>query len=145
MSHARWVPIVLFLLLVGVLVVTGLGRKRGARLYRLRMRLWTAALGLLAGGGLILGSAGCSRGQKGADADSTEPGLVVPEITEEISEETDVPPETQDLETALDEGTEPDASGGKPAGRKKNEAKKKTGPKKSRKNDGMIMCYFPAE
>ena len=43
-------------LLLGLLLVTGLGAKKGTRLYRLRMGLWSLLLGLAAAGGLFAAS-----------------------------------------------------------------------------------------
>jgi hypothetical protein len=57
LSSGRWIVVGALLLALGLLILTGLGRKRGARLYRLRIDLWSAILGLAAAGGVLVGSA----------------------------------------------------------------------------------------
>jgi hypothetical protein len=48
-ANGRWVLAGLVLVVVGLLVVTGLGKRRGTRLYRWRVGLWVVALGLMGG------------------------------------------------------------------------------------------------
>jgi hypothetical protein len=53
----RWIVAGALLLALGLLILTGLGRKRGTRLYRVRINLWSVILGLAAAGGVLVGSA----------------------------------------------------------------------------------------
>jgi len=50
----KWILVGVLVAIIGVLLVVG-GRKRGTRLYRLRMSLWTTVLALLGGGMLLVG------------------------------------------------------------------------------------------
>ena len=52
-GQGRWILAGVVLVLVGLFVVTGVGRKRGSRLYRARVGLWVLALGLLGAGGVV--------------------------------------------------------------------------------------------
>ena len=45
----RWVLVAVVLAVLGLLLATGLGRKRGTRLYRWRMLLWGIALAMMGG------------------------------------------------------------------------------------------------
>jgi hypothetical protein len=54
----NWIVVGVLLAAIGVLLVTGLGRKRGTRSYRWRMALWTLTLTLL--GGSVMMSQSCS-------------------------------------------------------------------------------------
>ncbi|MBM4356135.1 MAG: hypothetical protein FJ109_20475 [Deltaproteobacteria bacterium] len=50
----KWILIGALVAVIGILLVVG-GRKRGTRLYRLRMSLWATVLALLGGGMLMMG------------------------------------------------------------------------------------------
>jgi len=72
LSMWKWILISGLLLAVGVLLLLGMGRKRGTRTYRWRMALWSLALTLL-GGGVIL-SAGCAgEGREKTGSDTLQP------------------------------------------------------------------------
>jgi hypothetical protein len=58
-TNGRWILAGLVLVVVGLLVVTGLGKKRGTRLYRWRVGLWVVALALM--GGVV----GCGEKESG--------------------------------------------------------------------------------
>ncbi|MBM4355027.1 MAG: AgmX/PglI C-terminal domain-containing protein [Deltaproteobacteria bacterium] len=62
LASGKWLVVGLLLLLIGILVATGLGRRRATRAYRVRMALWQAVL-VIAGGaalfGLTIGQQGC--------------------------------------------------------------------------------------
>ena len=59
MSPWKWLVLAALLALAGILLATGLGTRRGTRLYRLRVGLLAAAVALTAAGGLVLTSSGC--------------------------------------------------------------------------------------
>jgi outer membrane biosynthesis protein TonB len=59
-TAATWILVAVLLAAIGLLIVTGLGRTRRSPLYRLRMSLWSAALAVAAGAGIVLG-AGCAQ------------------------------------------------------------------------------------
>jgi len=63
----KWILVACIVAAVGVLMVLG-GRKRGTRLYRWRMSLWSLSLAIL-GGGLIISS--CDTGG-GSDKETVE-------------------------------------------------------------------------
>lgn len=70
LSVGKWLVVGGLLLVVGVFVAFGLGRTRGTRSYRWRVSLWTALVGLMAGGALLV--SGCPRSEPSADpADAT--------------------------------------------------------------------------
>ncbi len=50
----KWIIVAGLGLLLGLLLLTGLGRRRGTRLYRLRMGIWSLILGLTAAGGFLV-------------------------------------------------------------------------------------------
>lgn len=50
----KWIVIAGLGLLLGLLLLAGLGRRRGTRLYRLRMGVWSLILGLTAAGGFLV-------------------------------------------------------------------------------------------
>lgn len=56
-SHGKWLLSGLLLLSIAILMLFGLGCKRGTSTYRWRMALWTAALALL---GTVSLSTGCT-------------------------------------------------------------------------------------
>jgi hypothetical protein len=99
MSPWKWPVLAALLVLVGILLAASLGTKRGTRLYRLRVRLWSAAVVLAAAGGLVLTSSGCRNKQDqrpmcydtvqvrdaGIDDEPEDPGAV--ENVEEAKEE----------------------------------------------------------
>ena len=77
LSVGKWLVVGGLLLVVGVFVAFGLGRTRGTRSYRWRVSLWTALVGLMAGGALLV--SGCPRSEPSADpadatGDKTGPG-----------------------------------------------------------------------
>jgi hypothetical protein len=65
----KWVVIAAVLGAVGFFILFGLGKKRGTRAYRLRVALWTLALGLM-GGGALLTTAACDKGEKEKEEDA---------------------------------------------------------------------------
>lgn len=54
LTAGRWIAMLILVALLGLLAVLGLGRKRGGRLQRLRVNLWVAIVGLMAGGGIFV-------------------------------------------------------------------------------------------
>jgi TonB family protein len=70
LSSGRWMVVGMLLALVGILVVTGIGRRRGTRAYRVRMALWQAVL-VVVGGATLLG---LTVGQQGCRDKETSPG-----------------------------------------------------------------------
>lgn len=56
-SWGRWIFAGLLLVGIGALMITGLGRKRGTRSYRLRMTMWAMLIGFT--GGAPLAMLGC--------------------------------------------------------------------------------------
>jgi hypothetical protein len=65
----KWILVGVLVAIIGVLLVVG-GRKRGTRLYRLRMSLWTTVLALL-GGGMLLVGCPADKGDGSKDATDT--------------------------------------------------------------------------
>jgi hypothetical protein len=74
-ANGRWFLAGLVLVAVGLLVVTGLGQRRGTRWYRWRVGLWVLALSLMGAGGV----AGC----KGSVPGTEEPGGAAPKVAGE--------------------------------------------------------------
>jgi len=62
LAMGKWGVVMALLLVIGLLMATGLGRRRGSRAYRVRVALWQAVL-VIAGGtalfGLTVGQQGC--------------------------------------------------------------------------------------
>ena len=68
-SWGRWIFAGLLLVGIGALMITGLGRKRGTRSYRMRMAMWAMLLGFT--GGAPLAMMGCDMDKD--EAEEEEP------------------------------------------------------------------------
>jgi hypothetical protein len=147
-AYWKWLAVGILLALLAVLVGTGLGTKRGTRLYRLRVRLWSATVALAAAGGLVLSSSGCR------DKDDERPmcydtvlardagiddGPGGSEGEKSIQDEQDAVNGPSAEDPAADDGTAAEeprkGKKGKPAGKNR----------KKKSDTGFISCYFPAD
>jgi len=159
-TYWKWLALGILLSLLGILVGTGLGTKRGTPLYRLRVRMWSAAVALAAAGGLVLSSSGC----RGKDDDRPMCYDTVQVRDTGIDEEPGGSGEAQvtqgilkilnatGVEDARDEddglNAEDPAADDATAAEKPLKGKKGKPVSKSRKkkkDNGFISCYFPAE
>ena len=66
-SMGRWVVAGILLLAIGVLMITGMGRKRGTRSYRWRVALWAMLLGFTGAAPLVM--MGCDDEKKDKSED----------------------------------------------------------------------------
>jgi TonB family protein len=100
-TAAAWILVALLLAVIGLLIVTGLGRTRGTPLYRLRMKLWKTAVAAAAGAGIVLG-AGCANRSGVPDAGFAAPDVGSIEATEETPAAAPVPDGSGEEEAAED-------------------------------------------
>ena len=105
LTSGRWIVVGALLLALGLLILTGLGRRRGTRLYRLRIDLWSFILGLAAAGGVLVGSStltGCRTCYKPMPS---EPDKTVTE-NQGTDAETTVTVETTEVKEEDESGTD---------------------------------------
>ncbi len=96
----KWIVIAVLVAAVGGLLLFGLGRKRGTRTYRWRMAMWTLALSLMGGIGLIsLGAtmSGCELPGTSQCYAAVPPGDLLQEQTVQPDAQADLlpPPDMQ--------------------------------------------------
>ena len=72
-SLGKWLIVAGILAILGVLLVTGLGRRRGSRFYRWRLAMWSTLIALIGGGALLVTS--CSSDKSPVVKCYTELGL----------------------------------------------------------------------
>lgn len=151
LPYLRWALAGAILLLVGVLLALGLGRKRGSALYGLRIGLWQAALLIMAGGGVVVSSA-CTRAALQADAAGEKDAAPEIGLPEEPVGASDVPAGVQG-DPSLDGTQASDGSAAADTGKATGKKSKKKGPKSAAakaaeqrerelKNIALTTCYF---
>jgi hypothetical protein len=110
----NWIVLAAVAALLFFLVLLGIGRRRGTRLNRLRVRLWNLCLGIAAGGGIIIaGSLGGCTGKKGAAADADgESAIAAQEADAEDTPAGEAVDDGEDVLTAdAGDASEADADG----------------------------------